>query len=313
MPNSRVPPFALLALLLPLLLAVGGCDNTIDPYGEKGTYGVHGYMNVAGGDQFIRVKSLPVPLGKVDSNSVDADVTVENLESGTTTRLQDSVFAFEDANTRVLAHNFWTDKKFEPKTKYRLTVDGSEGTVHATAVTPVDTRPLVDPRKGGCGENVKVVFRDMTSQERLRVRLQIMLEEAPGPLWVTFPQENFGRTEEGWLTTSFRTSSLISASGARYLDLPSLPRNKDPACWRVSRCAALESNRVRIRFLYLGPEWFGDVPEDSVLYDPLQSRGVTNGLGFFGAAFQDIEIFQVEPNRFIYTGGEDCNQDPPGT
>ncbi|MFB6099562.1 MAG: hypothetical protein ABEK84_10715, partial [Salinibacter sp.] len=101
-----IPVYPLLSLCL---LVFGGCDNTIAPFSEKGTYTVRGYLGVNRTHQFVRVKPLTIPLTKTDSTPLDATVTLENVTGDTSVVLRDSIVAFEDAQTKIFTHNFWTD------------------------------------------------------------------------------------------------------------------------------------------------------------------------------------------------------------
>lgn len=72
----------------------------------------------------------------------------------------------------------------------------------------------------------------------------------------------------------------------------------------------LDSDEIRVRYLYLGPDWHGNVPEDSLTYDPLESNDVQNGLGFFGSVRRDRESTTVDTSSFIWTGGPGCGAPP---
>lgn len=303
-------------LLGACFVMVGGCDNTIEPFSEKGAYAVHGYVNVTSDRQFVRVKPLSVPITKVDSASLDATVTLENRESGTTVTLRDSTFAFEDANARVYTHSYWTDLPITPSTKYRLSVEGPHGSVQATAVTPTGTRPKVTPPKGGCREEITVVLREMGSRrQHYQSRVGV---KPPDTAWVYYRQHDspligydFGlfKTEEGWLAFTFIPENLVR--GLPNLDLPELPPDKDPRCWEVNVCAGLKTTLMQIWYFYLGPDWYGDIPEDSLTYDPLESYDVTGGLGFFGGVIQDWVPFRVtQVPKFYFTGARGCQRPP---
>lgn len=315
--------FAWLSLLLTGILLVSGCDNTLEPFAEKGAYSVQGYLNIYSTKQFIRVKPLTVPITKVDSNTLAATVTLENLTEGTSEVLSDSVVTYTDAQSTAITHNYWTDTPIPPRTKYRLTVDGPAGTVQSTTVTPTGTRPDVIPRKAGCRDEVTVVFKEMKSRRRHRARVEVKPPDVP---WFPILQHdsprrgyNFGlyNTDEGWLAMTFVPENLVwkAISDSRSnTEVPDLPPDKDPNCWDVNICSVLRTNMLKIWFLYLGPEWYGDIPKDSLTYDPLESYDVTGGLGFFGAVAHDwVPFFAKTSPRFFYTGGRRCAQPPPGS
>lgn len=304
---------------LPLLTVTAfllvGCDNTLEPFAEKGAYSVYGYLGVNRTDQLVRVKPLPTPITQVGSRPLDATVTLENLDSDTSVTLQDSISVFQDANARIFTHNFWTDLPVTTRTKYRLTVDGPEGSVQATTVTPIDTEPEVIPQTGGCREEITVEFRDMGSRRRHRAWVGVKPPDTNRVYYYQYDSAvrgyDFGlyNTEEGWLALTFIPENLVE--GLPNLDLPELPPDRDPRCWEVNYCAGLKTTQMQVWYEYLGPTWYGDIPEDSLTYDPLKSHDVANGLGFFGSLKRDWVPFNVtQVPKFYFTGARGCQRPP---
>lgn len=306
-----------LSVLVTALLVGGGCDNTIEPFAEKGSYSVHGFLSLSRSQQFVRVKPLEIPIAKIDSNPINATVTLQNVTKGTSEILQDSLIAYKDAESTILTHNFWTETPVHPNTKYRVSVEGSRGeTVQATTVTPTDTNADVTPQLAGCRDEITVEFKEVTDLRNVRAWVEIKLEEhVQKEPWVSLRRRNKFRTEDGNVAITFRPGSLIwylNEIEAVNAVIPELPDSLNPFCWRGSVCAMLDSDTVRVRYLYLGPEWYGNVPEDSLTYDPLDAYDVENGLGFFGSVRRDRESSRVDTSSFIWTGGRDCGE-PPGS
>lgn len=308
---------AWLALLTGLLL-VGGCDNSIEPYAETGSYSVYGYLKPSDNKQYVRVKPLTIPLTKVDSGSVNATVVLENLDEGTSETLKDSIIAFEDAETEVLTHNFWTETPIQYETRYAITVEGEAGSVQATTLTPTATDAEVTPQFGACGERFTVVFNEIKELRRVQATFEVMLEGVPAQFrrgdWAFFPLDRTFKTEEDFVAGTFQVESALWQVLGEVSSLPSLPSLPDSLhedCWRPSPCAILGSDQVRVRYTYLGPEWYGDIPEDSLTYDPMESHDVTGGLGFFGSVREDWVSTTIDTSPFIWTGGITCPFDPP--
>lgn len=315
MPRGRFFLPVWFSVLVTALLVGGGCDNTIEPFAEKGSYSVHGFLSLSRSQQFVRVKPLEIPIAKIDSNSIDATVTLENVTEGTSEVLQDSLIAFEDAQSTILTHNFWTNTPIQPNTKYQLSVEGPRGgSVQATTVTPTDTDADVTPQFGGCRDEFTTEFNEVTDLRNVRAWVEIKLEEhVQKEPWVSLRRRNKFRTEEDNVAISFRPSSLIwylNEIEAVNAVKPELPDSLNPFCWRSSICAMLDSNEIRVRYLYLGPEWYGNVPEDSLTFDPLDAYDVQNGLGFFGSVRRDHVSTTVDTSSFIWTGGRDCGEPP---
>lgn len=298
-----------------LLLVIMGCDNSIEPFDEKGTYSIYGVLDQSRNVQVIRVKPLSVPIEKVDSGSVDATVTLENLTEGTSTVLEDSILTFEERDTEIATHNYLTDAPITPKTKYRITVEGNASEpVQTTTVTPTSTDADLHPQDGACRETYTVVFEEVDDMRRVRAWAEIKFDHPALDEWVSFPRSNTYRTSDGNIAVNFSPGSLLNELNSNSdirVPTPDLPTGKNPYCWRPSICASLDSDQIRIRYAYLGPEWYGDIPQDSLGYNPLESHDVTNGLGFLGAIREDRIFGTVDTSRAVWTGGRFCDEEPP--
>ncbi|MFB6099561.1 MAG: hypothetical protein ABEK84_10710, partial [Salinibacter sp.] len=102
-----------------------------------------------------------------------------------------------------------------PRTKYRLSVKGPHGSVQSTAVTPTGRIPDVNPPKGGCREEITVVFREMNSLRRHQARVEV---KPPDRKWVQYlqrdsPRRGYGfdtfTTEKGWVAMTFVPENLV--------------------------------------------------------------------------------------------------------
>lgn len=292
-------------LVLALLVAVSGCDNTIEPFSERGTYSMYGYLVPSQDQQFIRVKPLTIPVTKVDSHSVDATVTLENITEGTSEVLRDSIITYEDAESSVVTHNFVTKTPITLETKYRVVLEGPSGThVRASTVTPTAKKAEPTPNAGNCLSTFTVLFKGVTDQRRIRATLEVKYEahEQKDP-WIEFPRDDIYTTTEGNVIVEFTPSEFLEGE----VPQGSLPPNYNPFCWYAPRCLRLDSNEIRINYAYLGPKWYGDIPPDSLTYDPLRSHDVSNGLGFLGSLRRDRAYVRVDTSSLIASDSPFCN------
>lgn len=121
------------------LVGLLGCEADIDPFEASDRYySLFGFLDTGVDTQFVRVMPLrdSIVLGNVER--IDARVTLEDRQRGTTIELKDSLFTFEQGR---LAFNYWTDEPISPGTQYRLRVERSDG-----AQTQADiTMPQQDP------------------------------------------------------------------------------------------------------------------------------------------------------------------------
>ena len=126
---------ALVAAVLAVALAAGGCESEFEPFETSdAALSLFGYLDVAADTQWVRVSVLRRGVGADEPGGVA--VTLEHLGTGERTALRDSVFRFDNGG---VVHNFWTDRRVEPATAYRLTAVRPDG---ATAAARFETPPL---------------------------------------------------------------------------------------------------------------------------------------------------------------------------
>lgn len=129
--------FARYAPVLVALAALAGCDGTFEPFEEADVaFSLFGYLDVAADTQFVRVGALRS--GAFADAPVEAVVTLEDVETGETVTLRDSVVRFGNGAT---VHNFWTTMPLAHEATYRLTVTPLDGDPAATASALIETPP----------------------------------------------------------------------------------------------------------------------------------------------------------------------------
>ncbi len=150
--GARTPRSRWFAAALTAAALVGGCHEPFQPFLEttEGPFSMFGYLDVGADTQWIRV--MPVRQNLLtDPAPVDAVVTLEDVESGQTVTLRDSVFEFPDVDLggAVYAHNFWTAQRIERGMTYRLRAIRSDGaTTSALVEMPADAEVVVSYAQG---------------------------------------------------------------------------------------------------------------------------------------------------------------------
>lgn len=242
---------------------LGGCDTSLTPFAEDtGLYSVYGFLS-ASGPNFIRVKDLNTPPTSDSTRTLDATVRLENLRTGTTETLVDSVVAFDGAYT----HNFRMTQPVVPGATYRLTVSRADGRrAEATATMPRRTTIAVDPPVADtldCMGQVLLDFQNVRTQST--VTLSVGLTWSGARRWV-----DVGRVDR---TVGLIPSRLVEDAVPGYA-----LRELSPEEY----CGVLGTQELRFAYTHYGPDW----PADSVLADPTASR-IENGLGVFGGFRRD--------------------------
>ncbi|WP_265764067.1 hypothetical protein [Fodinibius salsisoli] len=96
---------------------------------------MYGYLDASADTQWVRIMPVRDSLF-YNPKEIDATVTLQELESGETVTLNDSLFHF--SNNRY-AHNFWTTHPLKPSGTYRLEAERSDGAAsHVSVALPAD-------------------------------------------------------------------------------------------------------------------------------------------------------------------------------
>lgn len=110
----------LLTALLLILFLVSACRDSFEPHQENDRYlfSIYGYLDSSTDTQWVRITPIRDIL-IFDDNPVNADVTLQDLETDMTIVLNDSLFSYA---LGARAHNYWTNEPLTPGRTYRLEV-----------------------------------------------------------------------------------------------------------------------------------------------------------------------------------------------
>lgn len=139
-------------LLASILLAFSpaGCDESFVAFEENDpVFSMYGYLDPSRAIQWLRVTPVRTSI-ETAPGVVDAVVTIEEVETGRTIMMADSVFAYRpiDANgTRVYAHNFSTLESVVEGLTYRVKATRSDGASSVATVGLPDDEPWIVLRR----------------------------------------------------------------------------------------------------------------------------------------------------------------------
>ncbi|MEX2600759.1 MAG: hypothetical protein WD355_03865 [Balneolaceae bacterium] len=143
-----------LFLILIGVLLFAGCNEepfqAAEPNNDRYIFSMFGYLDAAADTQWIRIMPIRDSIFS-GPEPIDADVTLENLETGETATLADSLFQY---GPDTYARNFWTTMNLEPSKSYLLTARRSDGLTSSVTVTIPDDFPTPLFRIDRIGLNV---------------------------------------------------------------------------------------------------------------------------------------------------------------
>ena len=124
-----------LAMVAFFALQWTGCRDSFQKLAEneKYAYSMSGVLDLHADTQWVRVMPINKTLLARNTENNVTSVTITREETGETSRLNDSLFVF-DNNVRVW--NYWTTMLLHPNEKYTVRAEGEDGTVSATVSIP---------------------------------------------------------------------------------------------------------------------------------------------------------------------------------
>lgn len=276
--------------LFSFLMLLTACERSINPYEDReAIYSVYGTLEVGKTLNYIRVRDLKVPLAREEALELDAKVTFENLEVGSSVVLEDTVVRFGDNIT----HNFIVNEPIKPLGRYRITVERPDGaTVQSLATGPHVTEVVVEPGANvACEEQIEFLFKNVPEPEQIRMEVGFYHDNKMqwSEVEIVAQPERIDDSDDLFISMSPR--NLMVEVFTPCLDchdpddgligIPLNPRILYPTV----RCRELQSNVAHIRYTHFGPEWKAVVPVWPV--NPDHVLDVENGFGFLGAFSQE--------------------------
>lgn len=270
--------------LLILLAFFSSCEEAqIDALeDEDGIYSVYGALNIDENPNYIRVKDLRTALG-ADPSALGAEVTFENLNTGATSILNDTLVTFNGIST----NNFILHEDLQPRSSYRIAVTRGDGnSVSSVATTPAITEASITPNENvDCFSEIVFEFENVLPSEQIRLEVTLASYEVR-----TFEITQFCTFEQDENTASLRLTTrdflgmLFPDQGVNLITCRETPSE-------IS-CDDLASSIILVRYLHLGSEWQKVYP----IYpnDPQDIMDVENGLGFFGGYRDETISYTIQ-------------------
>jgi hypothetical protein len=196
-----------------------------------------------------------------DPSPIDAVVTLEDVKSGRTVTLNDSLFSFRDERLDgvAYAHNFWTTEHIEPKGQYRLRAVRSDGAATTALIDmPADLEFSFLNLEGG-GDTARVQIR---AERVLFVEMIHGIRTAAGE-------------PAGVIVKRQPAAQPTSDPGIQALDIDESPP------FQVGR---VEIGRAELRIASARSDWPYDprLPDKDIVLPELMPSNVENGVGFVG-------------------------------
>lgn len=126
------------SILLCGFVLMSGCDQTFEPLQENNLYNfnISGYLDVSADTQWVHIGTIRESIDE-PPDPTGIRVTLENLQSGESVVMNDSVFIYKN----VL--NYWTTMDIKNDQTYRITAEGSDSKTSEVTVTTPKKLPTI--------------------------------------------------------------------------------------------------------------------------------------------------------------------------
>ena len=245
------------------------CDESFDPLKENDRFffSMYGYLDTSADTNWIRI--IPLRENIEQLPDVDFIVTLEHLESGSISTLNDSLFTYAGGRTAL---NFWTTMELLPNQSYRLVAERDDGMQSSVIVEMPDDFPA------------PIVIEDLESEFGLDTVLVDGVENLADvrTIWKLdelfsqrTPVFNFPHLQD---TTGFLNGKRVVEMDI-FDDIESISRSYAPDVEDALELFNITHKQVWVASA--GPDWlfFPDI-DDNVIALPDGISNVENGTGY---------------------------------
>jgi len=248
------------------------CDNTLEPLDkETGVYAIYGALDMDEQTNYIRIRDLKAPFTEEATESLDVNVTFENLENGLKSTLDFERQEYEG----IYLHNFVVNGEIEPNTKYMVSTKRSDGvTVSITTISPTQPEPDVFPINQNCYTPITVNFEPTNGGKIVyMIRFFLGIEWKKGPYIL-----ESGELDQNTMSFTFTPKRILST-------VISLSRS--------SSCYDLDQPFFDIIYAHYSPGLYPyeEIPADQEPFNIFQSTQV------FGAFYKDTLNIPIDTAR----------------
>ncbi len=253
-------------VLVMAALVVGACDESVQPVIQTDRpFTLYGYLNPLADTQAVRLYTIDGRLERTRPEPVDADMQIDELTTGNSWVLRDSIVQYASANYGFV---FWSSFRPDHEETYRVTASRSDGaSVTATVRTPPISTAEVLPT-GASDFLLPVPVRFRNAPNLIDITATYVTDA--GSQIIKYGVEQMDDPDGRIVELQFRRDT-------RQILLDALLLGQ----------ADVKFSFIRLRVVVTNPEWTppGGFFDREVLVEPGTFSNVENGFGFVGAGY----------------------------
>ncbi len=259
---------SVICMVLAAVLFVACDENELDPIDrDTGIYGMYGALDLNKQVNYIRVKDLNAEFTEAATETIDATVTFENLESGAVQTLGSETLKWED----IYLHNFIVNGPIAPDTRYRVKAERSDGVeVAVETLTPTMPVPQANPISEDCHTPITVTF-EPTNGSTIGLKL------------------GFLRGDILWRVEQIVQADQQNSNRISYTFVPQDELDLFPPGNQTILCNELSESNVFVAYVHYSPGFY-----EKIKNDPFDILASTDRLG---ALYYDTLAIPIDTSR----------------
>lgn len=259
---------SVICMVLAAVLFVACDENELDPIDrDTGIYGMYGALDLNKQVNYIRVKDLNAEFTEAATETIDATVTFENLESGAVQTLGSETLKWED----IYLHNFIVNGPIAPDTRYRVKAERSDGVeVAIETLTPTMPVPQANPISEDCHTPITVTF-EPTNGSTIGLKL------------------GFLRGDTLWRVEQIVQADQQNSNRISYTFVPQDELDLFPPGNQTILCNELSESNVFVAYVHYSPGFY-----EKIKNDPFDILASTDRLG---ALYYDTLAIPIDTSR----------------
>ena len=228
--------YRFLIFLIVMTTAFYSCDSSIEPItGGSGQYSIYGPLNISESPNYIRVHNNKAVLNPEATSTINANLSITNLNSGITENLEDRIVQFDS----IYTHNFKVTMPIEFDSRYLIELEDPVADVTASLVTVTTKQSEITILEDSVGCNsafqIQLSNIDLSAGERLDAEVAVRIGNEWR--WTQRGTQRVYDDEAKTLTLSWTPNEI-----SRYILGP----------FDFINCCEFTSKKIRFKFTHIG-------------------------------------------------------------
>jgi hypothetical protein len=235
-----VKDIAVTIIALVFIAGITACDSSIHPIANKGkAYSIYGPLDIQKTPNYIRVHDTNVLLRADETEDLDVEMTLSNLDTGEEKELSKEIVFYNG----VYTHNYEIEDSITFDTRYKVEIEDGDGFKDSLiSVTTREASTTVPTDSVYCNEYFKVEINEVALDKGERLEIEVAMRKGKVWEWTNKYQHYFYDSANDAFIVEW---SPLEISSYLYGE----PQNGTIV---FPNCEEYEFKDIRVRFTHIG-------------------------------------------------------------